>query len=48
MNGESYTRVLAEGYLPFLRAYGVHPKHVYILEDNDSKHTSKVAKTWKK
>ena len=47
MNGKLYTNVLNEGYIPFLRKNHLNSRQIYLLEDNDKKHKSKIAQKWK-
>src|SRR5205823_699943 len=47
MDGTVYTEVLKKGLLPYLRRHHIPHRNIYLLEDNDKKHTSGVAKAYK-
>jgi len=44
MDAKQYTHILSESFLGSLHDYKVQPKNVYFQQDNDRKHTSKLAK----
>ena len=46
MDAGKYITILNDNLLGTLRDYGVRPRAIYFQQDNDLKHTSKLAKAW--
>jgi hypothetical protein len=46
MDAELYTRILGDEFIRTLDYYGLDKRRIIFQQDNDSKHTSKVARRW--
>lgn len=46
MDGELYAQILGNEFLQTLEYYGYNKEDIIFQQDNDSKHTSRVAKAW--
>jgi hypothetical protein len=46
MNAIQYTDILSHSFLGSLDDHGKKPRNIVFQQDNDSKHTSKLAKQW--
>jgi hypothetical protein len=46
MDGSKYCQILEDAFLESLQDLGLHQSNILFQQDNDSKHTSQVAKAW--